>query len=160
MLGSSRALGRAVGSYTEGMTPMNVRPERECAGGVSPPRRYDKTWKRRETRTEPTRTTARGLEVVPADGPADVREHARELARNGSHSRRFLLLISVGVRVRVLGVWPYGLSSPSVSGRMASGLSPHGVASFVHAGGCRGYQVPEDQSQPHLFPCRMVPYGG
>ena len=37
------------------------------------------------------------------------------------------------VRVRVLGVWPYGLSSPSVSGRMASGFSPRGVASFVHA---------------------------
>ena len=36
------------------------------------------------------------------------------------------------VRVRVLGVWPYGLSTPSVSGRMASGLSPRGVASIVH----------------------------
>ena len=42
-------------------------------------------------------------------------------------------------------VWPW------VSGRMASGLSPYGVASFVHAGWGRGYQVPEDQSQPHLF---------
>ena len=31
------------------------------------------------------------------------------------------------VRVRVLGVWPYGLSSPSVSGRMASGVWPCGL---------------------------------
>ena len=74
------------------------------------------------------------------------------------------------VRVRVLGVWPYGLSSPSVSGRMASGLSPHGAASFYTLGWGSGlsrvewsaiYPVPA----PHLFPtptgapCALTPQG-
>ena len=47
-------------------------------------------------------------------------------------------------------VWPSGISAvwPWLSGRMASGLSPYGVASFVHAGGGRHYQVPGDQSNP------------
>ena len=54
------------------------------------------------------------------------------------------------VRVRVLGfsaVWPW------VSGRMASGLSPRGVSSFVHARlGVRGNQGRMVSNLPSLCP--------
>ena len=59
-------------------------------------------------------------------------------ARSGSHPRRSLraracaCVSSVSGRM-ASGLSPRGVSSPSVSGRMASGLSPRGVASFVHA---------------------------
>ena len=43
-------------------------------------------------------------------------------------------------------------SVSSVSGRVASGLSPYGVVSFMQPlGRGQGDQVPEDQSRPRLF---------
>ena len=59
------------------------------------------------------------------------------------------VIVTVSVRERVLGVRPCGLW---VSGRVASGLSPYGVASFVHAGWGRITRS-RRTSRPHLFPC-------
>ena len=46
---------------------------------------------------------------------------------------RVRALVSSVSGLMASGLSPRGVSSPSVSGRMASGLSPRGVASFVHA---------------------------
>ena len=95
---------------------------------------------------------------------------ARLARRPGSASQLRERVREGRVRERVLGIWPCGLSSPSVSGRMASGLSPHGVASICTLGWGSGlsrvewsaiYPVPA----PHLFPtptgapCALTPQG-
>ena len=61
------------------------------------------------------------------------------------------------MRERVLGVSPYGVWNlavwPLVTGRMASGLSPRGVTSFVHARlGIKGNQGRMVSNLPSLCP--------
>ena len=104
------------------------------------------------------RSAAQGAQPAPTLGLGAVDLHVTDLS-----SRQFPTTVTLspltrgpstaedagrlGSSFRSLAVWPW------VSGRMASGLSPYGVTSFVHARlGCRGNQGISPVSDPNLLP--------